>query len=981
MVHKRHITTKKYATTISRHYKMNNNRNGLFAMLFMTMLTYCMLMAIDNMTGFSTPASGQSSFAAVNNNDTESHASFVLRAGKIFPVATNLAWIIEDGVIVVRDGKIVDVGPYDKTQIPYDLKVIYQPEAIVMPGFVSATGNIAGTHNGENTIATDYNSTDGFNRYGDYRSILAGGVTTTYISPGWHRLISGQGAVVKLGGDPDTRILVSSSDITINLGNNVFNPPQIVDVLTPSSGDVQVQPARSQRPNSRMGQFLALKEAITAAQNSTSYNGQDFDTNIQTLGNLWQQNQPIRIQAQESADIAGALHFLQTNNRNGYLVGAVNAQPVAEQLDKSGIPLVYTVSNLLHSPAGNLGNNPENTDADIQLLSRLLRVKLALATPNYGPVTDLRLAAATALRAGMSEKRVIEGITRIPAEILGVADIIGSLEPGKHADMVVLSGGLSPLDTSAHVLQVFIEGNEVYSAPDTTDALVVNAATIWLGPGNWLNDGSILIENGKIVAVGKRVPHPANAKVIDAGPKSFITPGLIDAFGHLGLDGDNSATPPEMSLERIVGAPDIAEHRVAQAGITTVMTAPYRFTSSGSQITAIKTAGRNRADRVVKPTTAIAFDVRGNNPNSLAGNIKSKLEAGQKYLEKWQKYEKDLAEWEKQKAEGKITKTDAAQPKTEEEEVKKVETDPVTGTWSLRAFGGPLPEDMEGKMALKLTGNQIEGRIVEPFVPVDHKILGTLTGKRITGTIEIDTGGMGNPTWEAEIKGEDFMAGTAGIEGLATVNFEATRTDKGEVAFKVEKRTRKTQGEDGRPLPPKVEEDLEPIKALLEKRIPILVSVGSDDEIGALLNLLNGEYDLPVILLGAEGASEHIDRLIEKNVGVVLPPSVMRYEDYQPYYQGDDLARSGVAIAFQSNVEDGARSLPLVALYAVERGLSAESALAALSINAAKMYQLDDRIGSIAPGRDGDLVIFSGHPFDTDTIVKRVIINGKEVSP
>ena len=50
-----------------------------------------------------------------------------------------------------------------------------------------------------------------------------------------------------------------------------------------------------------------------------------------------------------------------------------------------------------------------------------------------------------------------------------------------------------------------------------------------------------------------------------------------------------------------------------------------------------------------------------------------------------------------------------------------------------------------------------------------------------------------------------------------------------------------------------------------------------------------------------------------------------------------------------------------------------------MTIDAARMYMVDDRIGAIAPGLDGDLVIHSGHPFDADSTVERVIVNGKEV--
>ena len=81
-----------------------------------------------------------------------------------------------------------------------------------------------------------------------------------------------------------------------------------------------------------------------------------------------------------------------------------------------------------------------------------------------------------------------------------------------------------------------------------------------------------------------------------------------------------------------------------------------------------------------------------------------------------------------------------------------------------------------------------------------------------------------------------------------------------------------------------------------------------------------------------------------------------------------------------ARAEDGARDLPYHVLYAVERGLSADAALTALTLDAARMYKLDDRLGTLDAGKDGDLLIFRGHPFRDGVRVERVIINGKEVN-
>ncbi len=906
----------------------------------------------------------------------QTSASFALRAGRIITAAPGQPGVMNGGVIIVRDGKIVAVGT--DIAVPSDLPLIELPDATVMPGLVAAVSNVGVTRVPDESIGAAYRASDNFDRYADYRQVLASGVTTAHLSPGATRLMSGQGGVARLGGPASSRVLSAASDLTITLDPGAYNPPPIVEELVPPSSDNAIKPASAQRPSSRIGQLLALKEAVGEALKPPA--GAKFDDHGAALARAWQANLPVRVQSQRQADLAGALAFLASNQRKGYIVGGTEAAALADQIAGANVPLVYTLSAPRSSPAANLGNDPEALEPDLRSLAALGRVRLALAVAPGQSVMGLRLAAATALRAGLTRERIIEAITRVPAEILGVADRVGSLAPGLDADLLVLSG--DPLETTTHVLRVYAAGRLAFRAPGT-DAVVVKAGTVWLGPDQWLTDGSVLIEKGKIVAVGKHVPTPPGASVIDGGPGSFMTPGLIDAYGHLGLQGDNTTTGPDLSLARLVGVADVAELRVARAGVTTVMVGPYRAAQSGSRIAAIKTAGDRRDRRVVSETAGLVFDVTDVDPASVSERLKPRLEAGKKYLEMWQKYEKDLAEWQKNKAEGKATQQPIGAPKEAEETAAPKVEDPITGTWTARLFGGPIrPEDeREGKIAFKLTGTAIEGRVLEPALPMDFKITGTLDGKRITGRLELETRGLGYPTFEGTIDKEDHCSGTVSLQGL-TINFDMRRIDKSEVEFKVKSTRKKTTGKDGRPLPPKVDESLEPIKSILEKRIPAVVAATTSAQIDAVLDILVDQYDLPVVLLGPEGIEVHAGRLAEKNVGVVVPTDVMRRDEKNQWsVPGDVLSRRGVHVAFQSGGEDGARSLPMVGLYAVERGLSAETALAAMTIDAARMYRLDGRIGSLAPGREGDMVIFSGHPFEAGSRVERVIVGGEEVKP
>ncbi len=890
----------------------------------------------------------------------EAEASFVIRAGRVITVATDQPWSFEPGIIVVRNGLIEAVGT--DIALPPDLPVIDLPDATVMPGLIAAATSIASRHAGDESIAGGYHAVDTYDPYDNYAMVLAGGVTTVHLNPGDHRLVTGQGAVVRLGGAMDERVLRDRSDLTINFGEAVFSPPNDVTYSAPSSADVAMPPAVRQRPNSRLGQYLAIEEALAKGvpvQFATWHVGE--------FVRAWRDNLPLRIQAQRGADIAGAATLVRRHDRAAYLVGGAEAHLVVDDVLAADLPLVYRVAQPISGRAKDIGFDPNALEVDVDMLSALSDVKVALAPPIGDPAQGLRLAAATAMRAGFSPRRVIESMTRIPAEVLGVADRVGSLAPGMAADLAVFGG--DPVATTSHVQRVYIGGRLVFEAPKQS-AVVVHAGTIWVGPDRRIIDGSILIEDGKIAAVGTSVPRPPFARFIDAGSNAFITPGFIDAHGHLGLEGDRSATPSDMSFAGLVGAPDVTDRRVARAGVTTVMVSPYKAASGGSQVTAVKTGGADRDSRVVRATAGVYFDLGAGDPMTVGPKLRKRLGAGTKYLETWQKYEKDLKEWEEKQAKGETVET-----KGETETVEKVEgaEDPITGTWAVTISGGPLPEAQSATMQLKLTGSDIEGYI--DVAGEQAKLVATLQGKHISGHLEIDQPGVPPLELEADIVEPDHIVGIFSIQGIE-IDLDATRTDKSDVEFKVV--SRRKRGKDGKPLPPKVDESLEPLRSALTGHIAIIVGVRTPQQIETVLDVAKA-FEVAVVLRVAVGAAVVADTIKEHNAGVIVPTTVIQRRRFLPYHEADDLSRKGIPVAFQSDGEDAARSLSLVGLHAVERGLGADAALAALTTGPSRMFKIDDRIGSLEPGKDGDLVIFSGPPFDAGSRVLRVLINGEEV--
>ena len=887
--------------------------------------------------------------------------SFAIKAKRILTASAGEDWVYAPGVIVVRDGKIVAVG--SDLQVPADLPLLELRDATITPGLVAAVTTLAPPHTGDESLAAAYRAIDAFNIYGDYADTLAGGVTTVHVNPGGHRLLTGQGAVVRLGGPISSRVLREQADLTINLVESAYQPPQDVTYQTPASSDVAIPPPIRQRPDSRLGQFTGIEEAIQAALTA-----EPKSLHQAGLALAWQQDLPWRVHAQRSADLAGAISFLQKHGRRGYFVGGAEVDRLAAELSDAGIPLVYTLASGFRSLPGDLGYDPDVIEADIRSLSKLSGIPVALVGAPGSRLADLRVSAATARRAGFTERQVIEAVTRVPAEIIGVADRVGRLSPGMDADMAVFSA--DPHATSSHALLVYVAGQVAFQAPHI-DALVVHAGTVWVDEKTQIHDGSVLVEDGKIAAVGRTVPHPPFARVIDAGPDGFVTPGFIDAFGHLGLDADKAALDPDISPASGIGTPDVTERRVAKAGITTVITAPYVPSGQASQMAAVRTAGSERAVRVVSKTAAVYFDLQSADPIDVSERLDKRLKSGKEYVEKWEKYEKELAEWKEKKAKGELP---AEAPKEETDKTVEKKADPITGTWEVTLSGGPMPEPQPATMKLRLSGSDIDGRMRVPGQPEEAKITATFDGKHISGKIDVETP-FGPPAIEADLVEEDHIKGYVAVAEIR-IDLDARRTDKSDVEFKVTRR--KTRGKHGEPLPPPIDEGLEPLRAVLEKRIPIAVAVNTEVQIAQALKVAK-EFDVSIVLVDATGATVHADTLVERSAGVIVGKQIVRQVEDRWYHQADDLSRKGVAIAFQSDAEDAARALPTLALHAVERGLSPDAALAAFTTHPSRMFKLDGKIGSLRPGLLGDLVIFNGHPFEAGTRVQRVIINGEEV--
>lgn len=177
----------------------------------------------------------------------------------------------------------------------------------------------------------------------------------------------------------------------------------------------------------------------------------------------------------------------------------------------------------------------------------------------------------------------------------------------------------------------------------------------------------------------------------------------------------------------------------------------------------------------------------------------------------------------------------------------------------------------------------------------------------------------------------------------------------------------------------------ETLARVLRREIPLLVNVHRAQDIMSALRLAK-EFNLRIILDGASEGYLLIDQIKAANVPVIIHPTMFRAGgelENLSMETAATLRKAGIPVALQSGYETYVPKTRIVlfeAAAARANGLSQEEALAIVTIDAARILGVDNRVGSLENGKDADVVLFDGDPFEYTSHVTGVIINGKVVS-
>ncbi len=196
---------------------------------------------------------------------------------------------------------------------------------------------------------------------------------------------------------------------------------------------------------------------------------------------------------------------------------------------------------------------------------------------------------------------------------------------------------------------------------------------------------------------------------------------------------------------------------------------------------------------------------------------------------------------------------------------------------------------------------------------------------------------------------------------------------------------RREQLNDGQKKRPSRDLRMEALTEVLNKKVPFLITAHTERDIATALRL-SREFGFRLILDGCSEIYRCADAVKKAEVAVICHPTMMRTSGERKNASMTtpaNLDRLGIPFAFQSGYESYVPKTRVVLFegaVAVAHGLEAASALRHLTLDAARLLSIDERVGSLEVGKDGDLALFDGDPFEYTTHVVGAVIDGHHVS-
>lgn len=358
---------------------------------------------------------------------------------------------IESGTVLIEKGKIK--GVEQGFIVPPGARLIDVSGKIVVPGMIDAHCHVGiaeeiyreeGDDSNEmsDPVTPHLRAIDAVNPADlGFKDALAGGVTTVVTGPGSANILGGEMVAMKTAGRVMEEMTVRfPAGLKAALGEN---------------------PKRSygrekKPPYTRMASAAFLREAFARAQDFLKKDSPDRDLKMEALARVLKREVPLRVHAHRADDIMTAVRIAEEFGLNLVIEHCTEGHLVADYLAEKGIPAVVgpVITNRAKVEMQGL------TLQNCRLLAEA-GVCFAIMTDHpVVPIQYLSVSAAVTVRGGLSCDQALKAITIDAARVIGLADRLGSIEPGKDADIVVWDR--HPLEITSRVEQVYVNGEMVY---------------------------------------------------------------------------------------------------------------------------------------------------------------------------------------------------------------------------------------------------------------------------------------------------------------------------------------------------------------------------------------------------------------------------------------------------------------------------------------------------------------------------------------
>jgi len=872
----------------------------------------------------------------------------VIKGGTVLTITKGT---IPNGVVVIRDGKIAAVGA--NIEIPPGAEVVDATGKFVTPGIIDQHSHIAedSTNEGGTTVSSmtridDVLDPNDINISRD----LAGGLTIATIQHGSANPIGGTNTIIKLRwGKKRAEDLVFDAGLPglkFALGEN---PKQM------QRGGAPTGPGRY--PASRPGVEYVIREAFTRAKTyqrawqdyeRRKKAGEDVlaprrDLQLEPLVEVMEGKRPAHVHAYRSDEM---LMKLRVAEEFGFKVctfeHGLEGYKIAKELAAHGAA-VGTFADWW-------GYKVEAIDAIPYNAAIMMRkgVLVAINSDSAEHARRLNTEAAKCMKwGGLTEDEALSMVTINPAKMLRLDKRVGSLEAGKDADVVIWNR--HPLSAYTTAERVYIDGTLYYDRKLDEQRVAE------------------LQKEKEALLAAERGPRKTTTAPDATAP---ATPLVRDPFGaearnlqvSKGRNGHDQVSTVGTELQ--LGAAETTAS-AARSSLAPVM----KPTSQPKGVIAITNArifpvtkpaiergtivihdGRIEAvgANVTPPQGAKIIDVAGADVYPGWINAKTTIGLAEPGPSGYQDTTEMLDYNPQLRTVVAYHNDSEAIPVARAAGVTTVATFPSGGM-----LGGQVP-------VMNLDGWTWEESVIEPIAGVTFQFPGVGGGGR-GGSAMPAPEGAPERTYEDLKKERD------------------ARLDKLARLFDQARAYAKAAG-------PNRETDwvLEALVPVVERRIPLYTIASREQDIKDAVAFADRANVKIVICSGPEAAFV-APLLKEKNIPVILGPilTLPTREDLShaaSYMAAGELARAGVKFAFATGDNANVRQVPYNAAHSVAWGLPRDEAIKALTINAAEILGVADRLGSIEPGKIANLLVAKGDPLEERTEVTHVFINGQAIS-